>query len=98
MPMTDEQFRIAGRMHSNGTGLQAIANKLGVKRSVVRSRFRREESYQEGRAMKIMASPRPEISEAELREWNARLSARPRDLTAAIMGDPLSGFSALERP
>jgi hypothetical protein len=30
-------------------------------------------------------------------EWLHRLALRPRDLTAAICGDPLPGYSALDR-
>lgn len=38
-----------------------------------------------------------EVSVRTLREWRNRLELRPRDLTAAICGDPLPGYSALDR-
>jgi len=37
------------------------------------------------------------IPEAVLAERDARLALDPRDLTAAFCGDPLPGYSALER-
>jgi len=98
MPMTDAQFHVARRMFSKGMGLQAIANELGIKRSVLRARFRREDNpYRESQGMKHLASPRPEIPVDTQAEWEARLNTKPRDLTAAFCGDPLPGFSALER-
>lgn len=43
----------------------------------------------------VTSGPKP-TNEA-LRCRDARLAAMPRDLTAALCGDPLPGFSALER-
>lgn len=40
-------------------------------------------------------SPRP--TDAEIQDRNRRLAIAPRDLTAAMFGDPLPGCSALER-
>lgn len=37
------------------------------------------------------------VPDSALREWRVRLSINPRNLTAAICGDPLPGYSALER-
>lgn len=37
--------------------------------------------------------PQPVLADREHRSW-----LEPRDLTAAFMGDPLPGYSALERP
>jgi hypothetical protein len=36
-------------------------------------------------------------SEGALAERDARLAVAPRDLTAALLGDPKPGFSALDR-
>lgn len=39
----------------------------------------------------------PEPSPDAVAERNTRLATRPRDLTAALLGDPRPGWSALER-
>lgn len=41
--------------------------------------------------------PRAPICAVVLADRDLRCNARPRDLTAALCGDPLPGYSALER-
>lgn len=39
----------------------------------------------------------PVVTEAEIADRNRRLELSPRDLSAAFFGDPLPGYSALDR-
>lgn len=50
----------------------------------------------------LYTGPRESIGSVQVpapiaQEWRTRLALAPRDITAALMGDPLPGYSALER-
>ena len=43
------------------------------------------------------ADPRISVPSASEQQWRHRQALAPRDLTAAVFGDPLPGFSALDK-
>lgn len=79
---------------------QSIAEKLGRTKHSVTNKWeriigRRRKDLQARRHEQHQVTG-PVISEKEIAERDCRSNLQPRDLTAALMGDPLPGYSALE--
>jgi hypothetical protein len=110
---TPELWRQAQALRKAGKGSTEIADILGLTRRQVMNRFyfksRSRESLdqknaveRESRAVKRGTPYRspyswPAPSSDAVAERNIRLATPPRDLTAAVCGDPRPGYSALER-
>lgn len=102
--MTEDQYRQALRLKQDGLSTYAIARVLGVKRTAVRYRF---DNPPETRRPRNVPRPRmwdadeevnrPVVTEQERADREHRYTLFPRDLTAALLGDPLPGYSALDR-
>lgn len=102
--MTEDQYREAIRLRQSGLGSYAIARALGVKRSAVRYRFdhppetRKPRNVPKSRVWGAdEEANRPVVTEQEQADREQRYALTPRDLTAAFCGDPLPGYSALDR-
>lgn len=109
---TEEQWMRAQCLRNAGKSFVQIAAELGMTRRQVKNRFyhkalSREQldaknSYERaGRSLRKTERKSPYVwpavtSQADA-ERNARFATAPRDLTAALMGDPRPGWSALER-
>ena len=100
------------RLHTEKKSYAEIAAAVGRSSFAVRVKLRKLLMTPQQRAMYLATErrryqsqvPARDVesvgirpSEAELRDRNMRLMTPPRDLTAAYMGDPLPGRSALER-
>ena len=94
--MTPEQIARARSMHAHGANPYAIARELGVSRQAVRYWLEKDER-RIGRPPTYEVDPRPNVTDAELADLERRYLLAPRDLTAAYMGDPLPGYSALDK-
>ncbi|HEX4043237.1 MAG TPA: hypothetical protein VHY10_16185 [Xanthobacteraceae bacterium] len=84
------------RMRAERASTGAIAKALGRSKSSVTNRIERLElrpfyAHIAWSGRTLHADPRA------LAERDQRLAVAPRDLTAALCGDPLPGYSALER-
>jgi hypothetical protein len=112
MQWTEEQWMRAQCLRNEGKNFVQIGAALGMTRRQVKNRFyhkalsreqldaknnyERENRYTKKSERKTpYAWPAPEPS--VLVERNIRLATPPRDLTAALCGDPRPGWSALER-
>lgn len=100
MPLTPEQLDEVRRMRNDGVGIHEMAELLDVAVVEVRAAIsaglppltRRPESNE-----RTHYEGGPIVTPRQLAERAARRAAPARDLTAALMGDPPVGFSALER-
>ncbi len=83
------------RMRRENAGPTEIARALGRTKGSVNQRIERLElqPFYAARAWEKTLRPDP----AALAEREQRLALAPRDLTAEIFGDPLPGYSALEK-
>lgn len=91
MPLNERQREYALLARNNGESEYKIAKFLGVKRHMVAGFFVEQDCSH------LVHEPRPIITDKERSNWEVWKRSSPRDLTAALMGDPLPGFSALER-
>lgn len=106
-----EKFR-AGNLRFEGRSIKEISRILGRDKQTISHLFNphakeraRERKQRNRNYQKIAYSQTPpgtfekapNIPDFVLAERDRRLLLRPRDLTAAFAGDPLPGFSALDR-
>lgn len=99
----------AKEMRRNGESCQSIANKTGRTLKAVEEFFARERTRERDRRERrenhllrlsipvLVSSDVVRPSPDALAERNHRINLSPRDLTAAFFGDPLPGYSALDR-
>jgi hypothetical protein len=101
--MTPEQYATARRLRAGGMGTYRIAEVLGIKRSAVRYGLENPPGEKRGyvkarsRAWDGDDIIRPVVTDQEHEDRARRYALAPRDLTAAFCGDPLPGYSALDR-
>lgn len=100
--MTEEQLAKAMRLRGDGMGYYAIAAALKVSRSTIRYWFEKPDRVLKRgprmqRRSEIEGQNRPEITPEALEDRDRRYATAPRDLTALLQGDPLPGYSALDR-
>jgi len=97
---TAEQVATLKKMRRESKSYADIATATGrtikaVQVKVINMRNGRDQSariHPDGRVLSVN-----QPTEDVLIERNKRLALSPRDLTAAMFGDPLPGYSALER-
>jgi IS30 family transposase len=89
--LTSDEIHTARRMRREGKTIRQIAQQLGRSRGVIREVC--------GGYVRVVQQQVQVVNVPEhvLAERDRRLAQRPRDLTAAIAGDPLPGMSALEK-
>ena len=77
---------------------EAQSNRLGIMRKRRRSaqRLATRAEQKSPRQILEMVLPGPKLTDKAIEERNARLAAKPRDLTGAFFNDPPIGYSALE--
>jgi transposase len=74
-------------------GWSEIAKRLGRASGTCHSKY----TYvKNGASKNKVARPEPVSAESH-REWLRRMSLSPANLTAALLGDPLPGYSALDK-
>ena len=89
--LTPDQIHTARLMRREGKSIEYIARHMNRGRTLIGEVCR-------GYARVVQQqAPVLNIPDSVLAEREARLALSPRDLTAAIAGDPLPGMSALER-
>ena len=89
--LTPDEIHTARLMRSEGKTIEYIALHLGRSRGLIGEACR-------GYARVAHHDTQPvQIPAPVLAARDARLALSPRDLTAAIAGDPLPGMSALDR-
>lgn len=69
--------------------------EMDLRAQASRERRRKPEAGNRVQLERLSSDPRPAMDTIAERDYRAGLM--PRDLTAAICGDPLPGYSALER-
>ena len=89
--LTPDEIHTARLMRREGKTIEYIALHMNRSRALIGEACR-------GYARVVpQQAPVVNIPDSVLAERAARLALSPRDLTAAIAGDPLPGRSALER-
>src|SRR5688572_19780182 len=88
--LTPGEIRTAQLMRREGKTIEYIARHMDSSRALIGDVCR-------GHVRLQQQAPVVNIPDSVLAEREARLALSPRDLTAAIAGDPLPGMSALER-
>lgn len=93
---TEEECARAVAMRNQGMSIGKIADRLGRSFGSAQSQlmYRHEDGT---RVATHNPGPAPSIPESVLADRDRRMAMYPRDLTAALMGDPPVGYSALER-
>lgn len=91
MSLTSDEIHAARAMRREGRTIEQIAQRLDRGRGLVSAACR---SYARVIQQQARAVIVPDHVKAER---DRRLALAPRDLTAAIAGDPLPGMSALEK-
>lgn len=97
---TDQQWATAHTMRTEGKSLLDISQAIGCCKEKVRQELSVKKPSTNGPRHKFLgfdAFVRPEISESAMADRDRRFGLRPRDLTASMFGDPLPGYSALDR-
>lgn len=79
--------------------LQWESDKLGFVTYRCRAAQREDNGAEQKSPRQIldMVLPGPKLTDKAIEDRNARLAAKPRDLTGAFFNDPPIGYSALER-
>lgn len=91
MGLTSDEIHTARLMRREGKTIEQIALQLNRGRTLIGEACK-------GYARVIQQQAKVVIVPDHVKaERDRRLALRPRDLTAAIAGDPLPGMSALER-
>lgn len=91
-PWTAKELIASQRMRVEGRTYAQVAEFLGRTRSAVKARFAKlDRPSRAARTIPMF------VPESALEERDRRLALAPRDTTALLLGDPLPGFSALER-
>jgi len=90
-PLTPDEIHTARLMRRESKTIEQIARHLGRSRTIVSSACQGLKRVVQQQAETVTIPP------SVLAERKLRLALQPRDLTAAIAGDPLPGMSALER-
>lgn len=89
--LTPDEVHTAQLLRREGKTLGAIARRLGRSRDTIRDACK-------GLGRVVIHDVQPvAVPDHVLVEREQRLARQPRDLTAAIAGDPLPGSSALDR-
>ena len=89
--LTPDEVHTARLMRREGRTIKQIALHMNRSRALIGDACR-------GHARLVQQqAPVVNVPDSVLAERAARLALSPRDLTAAIAGDPLPGMSALER-
>jgi hypothetical protein len=101
-PWTDAEFLRAKGMHDSGMNYAEIGIELGRTKKAVQARIQKgrwRDRY--GSPFRETGLPQPSAANRApddlLTDRNHRSGLAPRDLTAAVFGDPLPGYSALDR-
>jgi response regulator RpfG family c-di-GMP phosphodiesterase len=90
-PLTSDEIHTARLLRREGKTFGQIARRLGHSRESIRDVCK-------GLARIVIHDVKAvAIPDHVLAERDQRLARQPRDLTAAIVGDPLPGRSALDR-
>lgn len=89
--LTPDEVHTARLMRREGKTIQQISLHMNRSRALIGGACRGHACLMQYQA------PVVNVPESVLAERAARLALSPRDLTAAIAGDPLPGMSALER-
>jgi hypothetical protein len=93
MPLTRDEIHTAWLLRCESKTVAEIARVLGRDPALIEHACRNFTMKRVAeRPVKTLIIPDGVMAEREY-----RLSLRPRDLTAAIAGDPLPGMSALEK-
>lgn len=98
-----EQWERAKALRRSGKSYDAIGGAFDISATAVQQKFKREREKQRNGSAITQAgnnatlADRPRITEAALADRDRRQTLGPRDLTAAFCGDPLPGYSALDR-
>lgn len=79
-------------LRATGLTNRQVGEKLGINRKTVSALIHDNRRYRPVEEIAPVAAPSTVLAEREY-----RLALAPRDLTAALFGDPLPGYSALER-
>lgn len=107
--LTPKQIDGARDLRKRGLSYQTIADRIGCAKKTVQFALhpdRREAHRKKCKDRRIAKrsvrgddEPKLEIPESTRREWleRAKAYASRTDLTAWLMGDPIPGWSALER-
>lgn len=88
--LSEREKEAAIQMKKNGISVSAISRTLRRNHSTIYTFFNPRHN-----ATIDVASERP--SEIAWRDLDRRMGTLPRDLTSFVFGDPLPGYSALER-
>lgn len=112
MKLTDAQKEEIKALHASGVTQVCLSERYGVSESTIRcvikpdymerQRQRAKRNYQKNKSKRVQRGndePAIEIPEHVRTEWleRAKAYAARTDLTAIICGDPIPGWSALER-
>ena len=90
-PLTSDEIRTARLLRREGETFGQIARRLGCSRETIRKACK-------GLARIVIHGVQAVVvPDHVLAEREQRLARQPRDLIAAIVGDPLPGSSALDR-
>lgn len=93
---TEEQWALVLVMRAAGRTMVEMAQVIGLPRSAIQRRIARE--YPNPRKIfRITTYKNKFVPDEVVAERDARKRLQPRDLTAAFFGDPLPGYSALDR-
>jgi IS30 family transposase len=90
-PLTPDEIHTARLLRREGKTIEQIARHLGRSRETI------SEACKGLARIVIQDVHVVSVPEHVLTERDQRLARQPRDLTAAIAGDPLPGRSALDR-
>jgi transposase-like protein len=93
MKRPDETRELALKVYRETNSPLAAARAVGVHRDTI---YRWINNYGAARYQPELITP-IHIPLDVMAERDERLAKQPRDLTAAFFGDPLPGYSALER-
>lgn len=94
---SSEQTEVAVAMRKAGSSFAEIAAAVPGKTAKAVCSALRRAGLEATRRLPMIAATEVTISPDELADRERRYSLRPRDLTAALTGDPLPGYSALDR-
>lgn len=87
---TEQLLRLRDEMR---LGWSEIAKRLNRSSGTCHSKY----TYMKNAAPKNRVAPREPANAETHREWLRRMSLSPASLTAALLGDPLPGYSALDK-
>lgn len=97
--ITDEQWAQALRLRRRNMTLRQIGEAFGCSKERMRSEFhaRGKTTRDNRKNPDLPPARRVEPNQQAMAERDYRRTLTPRNLTAEFFGDPLPGYSALER-